>query len=526
MSGRQRLLLGFFAGGVITLLAIGPSRSFLLHVLHRPSVESAISKSVLSGPSGPIIESGNPAQMDLAEVTRQTLVIAQRIYRDPNATISTRDFEIANEYLNRGEALEGDNAYWPQLRAAIAHRADKSSELIWSELRRAAEKRYWSSGSMQETVALWSHLAASEGMRMSWQGLLAREMRADDPAYLILEIERLVPRPSDTSDDAWRKRYLIAWNFSILRDGARTVEVTDLAASAVLRISDSFVVPGSERTLAAIEQSRASFVSSVFEKVGELEGDRTGTAVRNSVARSLSFMPSNEIFELRDMLTLRSIIVCSLPSVLFVGSLLMLGLALIGWLISKLFGDIPHPDFRFSILLGVVGGAVCGVLSGAWLFGLWIAFVITILGIPMESPLPDKIEWNRLNRVVLGTLTAIVLISACLWLFAEGPTALLASRSLLFISPLLDRPDLLGLFAVVTITFLAPASVLWAQIKRRSPLRVFGEAIIRVGGTAAIVGISASVLLTPITIYTDSKLSNAVDRWVRNETDAFRIAPR
>ncbi len=512
-------------GGIATLLVIQPSRAVLLHVLHTKAVISKLNQSVLSASGAPLAEPGFAGKMTLPEVSQQMLLIANRIHRDKRATISARDFEIAREYLSRGEELEPDNAYWPQLRAAIANRAGRGEQTI-TNLERAAEKRYWNSGSTQEMLDLWSSMSASEGVRLSWQGLFVRELRADAPAHLILELQTLEPPTNAQDADAWRTRYLITWNFSILRDGARSVEVTASAARAVLRLADSFVDANQDRTPLAIDQARSLFVTQVFNVVGQKEGERTSIAVRNAIAQDVSIEPRPIILENRDRAGLLSLLFGSLPSVLFLTGVLMCGVAVIGLITSRLFGDIPHIDARLMVGTALVLAAGAGIASGAWLFGGWILLVVSLLGVPIEAPLPHPVEWSRMNRLAIGILTGTCMVLIAFWLFASGPTSLLAERLLPFATPLVADPTASGILALVAITFLIPISVLWAHVKRRTVLRVLGEAFARVGLTGAIVSLSAAVIATPIAIYYDAKLSSVVQRWVMNETDAFRIAPR
>lgn len=521
MTGRQRLLLGFVIGGLITLLAIKPSRALLLHVLHKPAVEHALATSVLAASSGPLPEPGFAGTLDLSGVSQHLLLISKRIVRDPNAIISQRDYDIVLEYLSRGEVLEPDNAYWPQLRAAIAHQAKRPG--VWENLEGAAERRYWRSGSAEEMSQLWNKLSRAEGISMSWQGLLARSLGIDDPANLVLTLSELAPNRSDESEAAWRKRYLLCWNFALLREGPQSAEVTASIAAITLQIVDEFAGEPRSRTPALLEQARSNFSARVREIVGQREGDRVAIAIRNAIARQASIVPLQEIHATREQVGFRSLAVGALPSVLFVSGALLIGLAMIGHIVARLFGDIAHPNSRHMIFLGLVGGVVSGIATGAWVFALWIALIIALLGVPVQIAGCAQLQWNAVNQLALGSLCALVIIAVSSWVFSTGPTASFAKLTIPFAAPMLESPTTLGLLTITAITFIAPVSVLWALVKRRPVFQVLGEASARIGITGAAICFTVCVVMTPITIYYDSKLSAIVRPWIGNETEAFRI---
>lgn len=524
MTGRQRLFLGFVIGGLITLLAIKPSRALLLHVLHKPAVENALAKSVLTAPPGPLPEPGFGGTLDLKTVSQHLLLITRRIGRDLGAAISQRDYDIVLEYLSRGEELEPDNAYWPQLRAAISHRAKQPD--VWESLRRAAEKRYWRSGSTEEVSRLWNALSLSEGLVMSWQGLLARTYRVDEPAELVLALSELAPHKDDHSEEAWERRYLLCWNFALLREGPRSAEVTASIAAKTLQIVDDTASDPEPRSPASLEQARSRFIAKVREVVGDVAADRVVVAIRNSVARQAGILPMPQIHAKREQIGVRSIIVGAVPSVLFVCGILLSGLSGIGRIIARLFGEIAHPNSRYTILFGLIAGAIAGFTTGAWLFALWIALVFAVLGVPVQVSSREPFKWNSVNQLALGSLSAVVIVLVSSWLFATGPSASLAKVTIPFAAPMLDSPHTIGMLAILAITFIVPVSSLWALVKRRPVFEVLGEASYRIGLTGAAICFTTSVVMTPITLYYDSKLSAVVRPWLVNETEAFRIGQR
>jgi hypothetical protein len=85
------------------------------------------------------------------------------------------------------------------------------------------------------------------------------------------------------------------------------------------------------------------------------------------------------------------------------------------------------------------------------------------------------------------------------------------------------EPKAYFLIACIVVSFIIPVAALSARIKERPLLATIGESVRRVGLTGALLGLGLVVISAPLAIYRDAQNRAFVERWIQNETVAFRV---
>jgi hypothetical protein len=67
-----------------------------------------------------------------------------------------------------------------------------------------------------------------------------------------------------------------------------------------------------------------------------------------------------------------------------------------------------------------------------------------------------------------------------------------------------------------------PCAAVWARLRRVSVMRAAGETLRLVGFSGAIVGLAATIALSPLALWRDAANRTLVEEWIRSEPATFR----
>jgi hypothetical protein len=174
-----------------------------------------------------------------------------------------------------------------------------------------------------------------------------------------------------------------------------------------------------------------------------------------------------------------------------------------------------NPDRR---LIAVAGLLVAGGLllkTGALLLSLWALTLTAVLCIPQLVARDEAIEWRRSDRLAIVSLSLFGLLLLTMYFVLDSTPA----------TYLNDGPinaSIYGSVAAVALSLSLPSALVWARSRRVSVMRAVGETLRLVGFAGAIVGLSATILSTPLALWRDAENRDFVERWIRNEPAAFR----
>jgi hypothetical protein len=149
-----------------------------------------------------------------------------------------------------------------------------------------------------------------------------------------------------------------------------------------------------------------------------------------------------------------------------------------------------------------------------FLLAVWALTISAVLCIPQMVAKDERIDWRRSERfaVLCVALLGIVLLAS--WYVAEStPATLLGAR--------VDG-GVYGAVAGLTLSLSLPCAAVWARIRKVSVLRAVGETLRLLGFGGAIIGLTATLVLTPLALWRDASNRTLLDQWIRSEPTTFR----
>lgn len=522
MSPRLRVAIGLVVGALLAMFWHARSRSLLLHPLDSPMVEELSTQHPLMEDRGPIPVPRLFAKMSHAEMLEFGSRMSMRLAERRSLPLAAEDFKISNAFLTEAESRDPTNALWPQLKASICVRMMNYDEAAKAWFR-AARKDHWSDGSRTRMMKLWDQVAANTGARLSYQGLFAMQLKTAAPAQMILRVQRLIRSHSPPTDDEIRLRFATLINFGLLRDGSRSLKIGKLANQFCLAAAAPQFPSKGESGTKAVELIRGQFVNEVRHTLGDEAADRAGREISRAVAWSAILDDEATIQAKIQTTTVTALGSNSLPSVLFVASILFLTVGLIGLALTTLLGNTPHPDRRLIVGAGALIAIGALLVSDATLVFVWAIALTAFLLVPIHAAKVAPTPWNSFNFLTLGIIGVTTYGLVLLWAFSITPSAQLASERSVYVSGLVARPDIWSSLAFVVGSMLIPCSVPWARIKSRPLLRVVGESYSRVGLTIGMIGMLLTAIITPLCVYVDDRTQPVIESWILNEPRAFRM---
>jgi hypothetical protein len=377
----------------------------------------------------------------------------------------------------------------------------------WTE---ASSRDRWDTGEAAALRQLWDDLARADRARLAWQGAVALDHASGGPSEFIANN---VGGFAYLSVEA---RYTTLLNASVILDSARSFSMAasaiTMANRAVFGKADPIEALGQRR----YEEIKSEFPSHVRDALGDDASERSLREQQN-VESWQAFYRSGVPLAQSQMqrLKIETLLSASLPSSLLISSLLLAGIGLIGVLVATLLGPALNPDRR---LIAVAGLLVAGGLllkTGALLLSLWALTLTAVLCIPQLVARDEAIEWRRSDRLAIVSLSLFGLLLLTMYFVLDSTPA----------TYLNDGPinaSIYGSVAAVALSLSLPSALVWARSRRVSVMRAVGETLRLVGFAGAIVGLSATILSTPLALWRDAENRDFVERWIRNEPAAFR----
>ncbi|MER3462097.1 MAG: hypothetical protein C4342_03575, partial [Armatimonadota bacterium] len=272
MSSLRRLFAGVLVGTLLALIIHPAARALFLYLL-RPhdDVARAVELNPLSqSPSFPI-RPPRAEQVSTGELSLLAYQMARRMNVQGQAFVEQSDFERALAYLQSATLAEPDNAFWPQMVAALAHRSGRP-ELAQEMWRRAAVLGSWSDRRTEQILTFSKELSHADGVSLAWHTVLAVRLRLADPVAMIIRSAAAAFEPTPDDHRRLRERVTAIKNAELILKGAYSVEARMAACTLAYRAAEMGAGPRSAiLEPSRFEDVRASFVRAVAQSVGETE---------------------------------------------------------------------------------------------------------------------------------------------------------------------------------------------------------------------------------------------------------------
>ena len=432
-----------------------------------------------------------------------------RRLRSESVKPDERDLDIVRRFLGACADFDPDNAYWPQLLAAVEGYDANPLEgaAAWQ---RATTRGRWDTGEGGALSLLWDELAAADGQRLAWQGVVALDHASEGPSQFIRDNVKSFAFTDITS------RYQSLSNAAIILESSRSFST----ASAAIELAD-LAVFGRANPIEKLGQRRSEEAKTEFPRlVAEELGAEAGELARRDIQtveswqafyRSGDSMARSALRRLR----IESLLTASLPSAVFMASLTLLGIGLLGTLVATALGPVLNPDKRVILLLGGLIGAWLWWRTGVFLLAVWAVTIAGVLSIPQMTARDVPIEWRRSERVVVVCVALLGMLLLAAWFVLEStPAPYLGGKEF--------QGGLYGAVAGLTLSLALPCAAVWARIRKVSMMRAVGETLRLLGFGGALMGLAATVAIAPFALWRDAANRVLLEQWIRSEPATFR----
>jgi hypothetical protein len=509
MTFSQKLFVGFILGGVLTLLLHPVSRQIMLYSFRKSGIERAVRANPLATEPLELFPPTDANQMSREELFLTAYRIARRL-NNPAIVPAKADLAVSIRFAQAASAKEPDNAYWPQYGAAVARiaRDDGASATFWQD---ATNKIGWDAGERQLLANAWNDFAAAERGKLAWQGILALSYAGHDPVKLITD------QFMNLKGQSVLDRYRTLVNAREILDGTRSFDAGNRAANMA-----NLAVFGTRTPLDSMERRQMQEVRSAFPgKVGALTNSEASRVARQSLQAVESWNAYTQESEAyagsaRARLRVETLLTAALPSALLFASLVMGVVACLGTILVTTLQGVINPDRRLIYIVCIIGAALVVWQTSLYMLGGWVLALGVVLSVPVEVAKDTGAEWNPLDKLAIRLAAILALGFFVAWLvFRSSPARMFFQGGI--------EPKAYFLIACIVVSFIIPVAALSARIKERPLLATIGESVRRVGLTGALLGLGLVVISAPLAIYRDAQNSAFVERWIQNETVAFRV---
>jgi hypothetical protein len=190
--------------------------------------------------------------------------------------------------------------------------------------------------------------------------------------------------------------------------------------------------------------------------------------------------------------------------------------ACLGTILVTTLQGVINPDRRLIYIVCIIGAALVVWQTSLYMLGGWVLALGVVLSVPVEVAKDTGAEWNPLDKLAIRLAAILALGFFVAWLvFRSSPARMFFQGGI--------EPKAYFLIACIVVSFIIPVAALSARIKERPLLATIGESVRRVGLTGALLGLGLVVISAPLAIYRDAQNSAFVERWIQNETVAFRV---
>ena len=507
MTAAGRVALGFLIGGVAMLLAHPSSRPVMSYAFQPNRAKEVLETNLLY--SEPL-EFFPPDAVEMDG--RARFLTAFRVVRRLNSKwvkADEGDLRTLRRFIENCEASDPENAYWPQLMAAVyGYQGDLENGA--NEWQKAVGNNRWETGAADTLRLLWEDLAKADGLRLAWQGIVALEHASEGPSEFIVE---------NVQDFAYldtKSRFASLMNAAVILDSARSFSTAStaiaLAHVAVFRRANPIDALGQRR----YEELKTAFPRKVSQEINEQTAQDAVLALQTveswqSFYRDGAPMAKATLNRVR----IESLLSASLPSSTLMASLVLLAIGLVGTLTAYLLGPVLNPDRLVILCVGVVVAVFLWWKTGVFLLGLWVLTIATVLGIPQMIARDEPIDWRRAERATVAAVSVLGLILLTAFFIQESaPAELLGGGK--------TGGSLYGAVGGLTLSLALPCAAVWARLRRVSVMRAAGETLRLVGFSGAIVGLAATIALSPLALWRDAANRTLVEEWIRSEPATFR----
>ncbi len=505
----SRTLWGALIGAILTLLIHPTSRPFLAS----PFIESAQAFEDRSGSLPLGFPDALPEPVDDLTSSLWIHVGAERVLS--RSDISDAQVKGLIQICTRQANDDPTNSFWPMAEAVFYHRLERESEAsaAWQKASRCISYNDFQS---RHLTAIRASLA-TENTSNSWQFAYAYRLRSMAFSFLVETFARyIVSNSSRTEPRDLELRYATLRNGSLMRDGARNLQIMERGISTVELASHPQEFK-SQRSIKRLLIAHSEF-KEALKSIGKVsEAEKTEQEYNENEGWS-ALTAREDTGEKISRLTLASSLIPGLPGVLLQCALLGIFILATGLALERAIRLNERFAAPLTAAIAIFVATSVWVLTHSVLAlvasGLCCLFVLLTPRNP-RSHLPKD----------LGPLfTFVMIVLACVFIFLGAVMLIgrtlpvIANRSAFSpqIATILDSNVAAGL-ALITVSCLFLFAPLWALAQHIRTLFVLSRGFVSLGLSTLGISLFLSVATTPVCVYLEKENQETFRMLLENE---------
>lgn len=513
MSRASRAYFGAMLGALLTMLVHPISRPYVVAgFLHWGNSPAAQTNPWIVGNSPRL-----PVPKSTLDSSLWLQAGAERIWarRPPSAAELGSLCEVARQ----AGFDEPENGYWTQMEAVFLGAQGKlpEADLVW---KRAASAARWNDLQGTRLMRVREAIAAESGAEMGWQLAYVYRLRSVANAQVIRAFGRAAVLRA--GKDVLEARWAGVANARLMRDGARSIEVGQIAVDMMEAVSHPTGLP--------FTHSHRVLLLARYDLVNGLAADKRpemSLQVAKAYETNDSWLGMTQRFdpqERLDLMSMGALAAVTVPSALlavaaFGGLLWMMGLwATQSARLRLLFAPPLAP------WIGVLAAVAAYVATRLTLapIAVVLCYAFLVFTPPRVRTLTPT-DLGPLFKLVLGVLGLAVAVffgaffgslstPACELLAAWGLPRDYYGGSTLF----------LGLAGIVLclLPLMAPG---WALVQRVATPKVVAFALRGLGRGVCAAALGFAVVAGPLAVYADRELNHTMRMVVENEPNYYLL---
>lgn len=515
MNVLGRVVVGAALGAITTLIFHPASRSRLYSGLFNwgPSAVSQPGVELLSN----IARLPEPKSIDDACLWMEAGAL--RILA--RQATSPKEWQSFVRTAQAGSALEPDNAFWPQMEAVFSlAMGDRARG--WTRWRDAARRTRWDDGQTRRLESFAQRLQRSYG-RASWVYIPAYDARTTNTARVIEWFARdLVRSTSLRGARDLELRYLTVVNGRLMREGARSIRVGEVALAIVELSSyppDLLSITSPRKLLIA----RADLYHAIQGQKWDVRAEELDRAFREN--DGWYGFPTAQEAETDARITGFWVLLANSSGTI------SLAIALLGVILAIIGGMLKRLDLSAKprwLPLGAVALLIsipAWLLTDAWLpTALLATSVLSLLATPENIRRRAAVDAGYLHGfslAVVGLGLSLALAVSVLIGTTPGYECL---NSIPWITELLSNPEEAISVAIILLAIFIGMSPAFAWVHRFSTLQIITRSADRLGRALLIVGLTSAIVSAPLALVVERELGGRLAQLVNNEPVYYYVS--
>ncbi len=507
MTRTGRALLGALLGALITLCIHPDSRPFMIGLMSRISPDML--RDAVDANARTVTV---PTSLPQASLWMQ--LAAARIRNLDR--LSPKEVTSLLQIAGAGRKQDHANAFWPQMESILFDESGQPARAIesWIEASRCTK---WDDYQIVRLRQARTSLTDITGETKSWQLAFLYYSRSDDVSSCLERLSKhLLQTATYDTPAGLQLRYATLLNGDLVRQYAHSTK-TNVSAINIVELAafpPNLVEIKSPKRLWTGENT---IIVNLEKILGQKEySDRARKIFLNTESwNALTVQDSNSSDAA--MFSMLSVVSSTVAS----AAVVIAALGTLIWLLSKLvewrLAQSKEIHWSFAVAVAITLGGLAFLLTqylpAAFAVSLCAAFLTVAPNKSRKIQPSDLGPLLTLVAVLLGLICSALLAT---YLVGSTPAAVVVLPRVGVPTDYVDKPILAGL-SLITFGLVFLMSPFWALAQRVGTPHVLAMMLGKFGAFVAVMGLTLSVILGPLSVYADHLLEHTLFQMLTNE---------